>query len=217
MDDMQGWLAERQTVYSVLSSLYQDNIDQSSSILQKKMLLQQLLPSLIGTVLEEDAIKISKEMDHYQWKAEYQEVLGSDYQRLFTGPGHLWAPLWESFYCTTDKLLFGEPERAVRACYQAVGLEVSPHEPADHLALELAFMARLCVMAAADPQGLLQWLGKQDVFLQEHLLQWVPVWTREVLCNAQTEFCQGMAIITQEWLKRDVVEIAGILDGYARG
>mgnify|MGYP004517633831 CR=1 FL=1 len=105
--------------------------------------------------------------------------LASDHTRLFIGPGKLPASPWESVYACGEELVFQQSTLDVRAAYHAAGFAAAgyPHVPDDHIATELAFMAALCDEAetcasSGDMQGAKIALGRQAMFLAEHLGCW---------------------------------------------
>lgn len=205
MDDTgRQWLNERQAVYHLLALFYRGKICSGLDVLHDTGLLTQLAEILNHSLLTEGVAMVVGEITAAGDKEQYARVLMDDYRQLFTGPDHLLAPPWESVYLTKEKLLFGEPELAVRNFYHSAGLQVGKSEPADHLALELSFMARLCALAQANPEAI---LVKQQLFLNHHLLQWVPDWAADVTGNAQTAFWPGLAVITKSWLANDLREV----------
>ncbi|MEP7356512.1 MAG: molecular chaperone TorD family protein [Anaerolineales bacterium] len=131
------------------------------------------------------------------------DALQVDYNRLFAGPGHILAPLWESVHFSEERMLFQEQTSQVRHWYERFGLAPSSavREPEDHLGLELAFLAQLAAMGlkALDeqrPAEVDQLLAAQHQFLREHPLRWVPTWYGLVEQNARTEFWRAVAQLT---------------------
>jgi len=144
-----------------------------------------------------------------------------DYTRLFIGPYELPAPLWESAYCNEERLLFQKETLEVRRAYLKyffLPVEFGA-EADDHLGLELDFMVRLNDLALTeidnkDIKLLKQILTDQKLFLEEHLLRWVPSLCNDIINNAQTEFYQGMANLTRGFLTLDqkaLHELLGIV------
>jgi TorA maturation chaperone TorD len=108
--------------------------------------------------------------------------------------------------------MFGEPHFRVRELYRTCGLaSAAAQEPDDHLALELAFMARLCALSVAEPERITELLFLQRQFLSEHLVEWVPSWADDVSKNARTRFWRGLAALTQAWLKEELSELEEML------
>ena len=138
------------------------------------------------------------------------ETLRWDYTRMFIGPGKVPAPPWESIYRDADHLYFSQETQEVRNAYRKYNLMPKDlgHQPDDHLGLELDFLHKLCEMArekakSADEPGLAEILNDQKAFLDEHLLKWVPDWTRDVVKSAETDFYKGMAQLLEAYLKLD--------------
>jgi putative dimethyl sulfoxide reductase chaperone len=128
------------------------------------------------------------------------ESLERDYERLFVGPGPLLAPPYESVHLTNDRLLFDAPTFAVRAVYRTHGLSAPQlnREPDDHLGLELAFLAHLCLgtldaLELGDTRAVHALLHAQRAFLDDHLLRWGSNCLSAVAHHAETAFYRGVA------------------------
>jgi TorA maturation chaperone TorD len=147
------------------------------------------------------------------------ERLHWDYTRLFIGPVKPPAPPWESVYRDADHLHFSKETLDVRDAYRRYNLLPKDfgREPDDHIGLELDFMHKLCEKAKekaciGDETGLVEILKDQKAFLDEHLLKWVPDWTRDVVDNAETDFYRGMALMLEAFLPLDHEIIDELLD-----
>jgi TorA maturation chaperone TorD len=147
------------------------------------------------------------------------EILHWDYTRMFIGPGKVPAPPWESIYRDADHLYFSQETQEVRNTYRKYNLLPKDlgHQPDDHLGLELDFLHKLCEMArekakSADETGLMEILNDQKAFLDEHLLKWVPDWTRDVVKSAETDFYKGMAQLLEAYLNLDREMIEELLE-----
>jgi putative dimethyl sulfoxide reductase chaperone len=163
----------------------------------------------IGKYLEQPDILSRKSYEHLHW----------DYTRMFIGPGKVPAPPWESIYRDVEHLHFSEETLEVRNAYRKYNLVLKDfgHEPDDHLGLELDFLHKLSEMAgeraeSADETGLAEILKDQQVFLDEHLLKWVPDWTKDVVRSAETDFYKGMAQLLEAYLHFDRETIGELLD-----
>jgi TorA maturation chaperone TorD len=147
------------------------------------------------------------------------ERLHWDYTRMFIGPANLPAPPWESVYRDADHLHFSKETLDVRNAYRKYNLLSADfgREPDDHIGLELDFMHKLCEKAKekariADKTGLVEILKDQKAFLDEHLLRWVPDWTRDVVNSAETDFYRGMGLLLDAFLKLDCKLIEELMD-----
>lgn len=210
MDYMKHWLIERQTVYSLLALFYRSDLHIGLKFLRKEPILQRIAKAPENSAFAVGTRKMLSEMAEQRNDDAYEVLLREEYQRLFIGPGHLPAPPWESVYRTKEKLLFGDPEWTVRQFYHTFGLEVNMAEPADHLALELSFMARLCMPTRKNLRTISDLLAKQQKFLEDHLTQWVPDWANDVHSNAQTQFWRGLAGMTQGWIENDLFQLRNL-------
>lgn len=141
-----------------------------------------------------------------------------DYTRLFIGPDELPAPPWESAYCNEERLLFQKETLEVRGAYlkySFLPVEFGT-EADDHLGLELDFMFRLNELALTEIDNkdwklLKQILTDQKLFLEEHLLKWVPALCNDIVNDARTEFYRGMANLLRGFLTLDLKALNEIL------
>ena len=108
-------------------------------------------------------------------------TLNIEYTRLFVGPGNLPAPPWEMVYQTGRRELFQHGVLELREIYRSVGCEPAeaPHVSDDHLGIELDFMRFLCektllALEQDDKDATENLMSVQKMFLEKHLLVWVP-------------------------------------------
>ena len=163
----------------------------------------------IGKYLGKQDILSRKNCEHLHW----------DYTRMFIGPGKVPAPPWESIYRDVEHLHFSEETLEVRNAYRKYNLvhKNLGREPDDHIGLELDFLHKLSEMAkekaeSVDETGLAEILQDQMAFLDEHLLKWVPEWTKDVVRSADTEFYRGMAQLLEAYLHFDHETIGELLN-----
>jgi putative dimethyl sulfoxide reductase chaperone len=142
-----------------------------------------------------------------------------DYTRLFVGPGKVPAPPFESVYRDAAQLYFSPETLEVRQAYCKYNLLPAQvgREPDDHIGLELDFMEQLCAGArekakARDDKALAGILHDQLAFLDQHLLQWAPRWSEDVINGAHTNFYRGMAALLREFIELDRKIVAELLD-----
>ena len=133
--------------------------------------------------------------------------------RVFFGMGPRTAQKafpYESVYTSPDGLMMQEAYTQVRTLYHAARFAKDPAfpEPEDHLAVELAFMARLCEQAAGalragEGQAAEDLLGGQLAFLRDHLLRWIEPFAADACASAETGFYAHLATFTETYLKAD--------------
>ncbi|EHQ90788.1 TorD/DmsD family molecular chaperone [Desulfosporosinus youngiae] len=150
---------------------------------------------------------------------EVHDKLHWDYTRMFIGPYELPAPPWESAYLNKERLLFQEETINVRRAYLKYAFLPKDfgHEADDHLGLELDFMYQLSELAEAkvskqDIGGLVEVLRDQKAFLEDHLLKWVPEFSKQAARHAQTQFYEGMVKILAGFLELDLKALEELLD-----
>ncbi|ABR47531.1 cytoplasmic chaperone TorD family protein [Alkaliphilus metalliredigens QYMF] len=153
-----------------------------------------------------------------EFQDEEYEKLHWDFTKMFIGPNFLPAPPWESAYLNEDRLLFQEETLEVRKKYLKYYFlpKNYPHEPDDHIGLELDFMYRLSKLTIelAEKQNteeVIKVLNDQDTFLTEHLLQWIDRFTDDVIYHADTDFYKGMARVLKGYLELDRTIIKDLL------
>ncbi|MDR3565236.1 MAG: molecular chaperone TorD family protein [Negativicutes bacterium] len=142
-----------------------------------------------------------------------------DYTRLFIGPHAVPAPPWESAYCNEERLLFQKETIEVRKAYlkySFLPVEFGA-EADDHLGLELDFMFRLNELALTeidkqDSKLLREILADQKLFLEGHLLKWVPSLCTDIIKHAQTEYYRGMANLLKGFLILDLKALNELLE-----
>jgi TorA maturation chaperone TorD len=105
--------------------------------------------------------------------------LRGEYTKLFLGPAPLPSPPWESVHKSGEKLLLQKETLAVRIAYRRNGFisKAYPHEPDDHIGIELDFMYRLSAQTTErlevdDLEKMSSLIKEQQNFLDEHLLTW---------------------------------------------
>lgn len=117
----------------------------------------------------------------------------------------------ESVYTSEEHRVMDRARDEVRALYRAEGLEAADavRLGEDHIALELEFMQTLAARTAAcdeDAEGAAarrELAAKQARFLDEHLLNWTPVFADVMAETAQTGFYQGLAKLLVAHLRED--------------
>lgn len=138
------------------------------------------------------------------------DKLTSEYTTLMIGPNKLPAPPWESVYVTKERALFQESTLKVRRKYLEYQFLPAnyPHEADDHLAFELDFMAHLAklTLESFDDQNInniKKLLDDQKAFLEEHLLDWIGDFAKDIQESKTHHFYPQMAILTEQFLQTD--------------
>jgi TorA maturation chaperone TorD len=156
---------------------------------------------------DDDSVKGLKILIEYMKKYDDEAfpALLDNFNKLFIGPGHLFAPPWESVYKEQDKTIFGAATLEVRKRYKKFGIEINNlnKEPDDHIAYECAYLNYLCAGAASaeDSEDI-----KAEIidFTKEHPMTWVDEFTDLMLANSLTDFYKGIAYMLRGSFKETV-------------
>lgn len=110
---------------------------------EKELFIEQQVCENLATLLENFS---SEATDHARKMSSSlagmeETVLAVDYSALFLGPFELQAPPYGSVYLEKKREVMGKTTMEVLRLYQQAGLQVEEKEPADHIAIELEFMA----------------------------------------------------------------------------
>jgi len=135
--------------------------------------------------------------------------LASEFSYLFLGVGgsHA-APPYESAYVSESGALYQDSTVQTERVLERYGLNVRPDipEPADHIAFQLELMA---VMAereetiSDDTLALRMLRAEQKDFLENHLMNWVPKFSRDCSAGSPGGFYDGIARLTSKILEED--------------
>ncbi len=138
------------------------------------------------------------------------EALAVEHARLFAGLGESYgpAPPFESVHAGIPAQ--GDAVPSMVDAYRAAGFDRIdvPAVPQDHIAVELRFMALLAAQeSAARDASDIGWvralLTRQQQFLDNHLLSWVPTYCERVAAVAREPFFPAVAKLTAEALALD--------------
>jgi TorA maturation chaperone TorD len=149
--------------------------------------------------------------------------LKQEYMDIFVVPTGQYVTPFEDAYLR--KTAAGERAVAVRRMYLKAGAEkdLTFKKFPTHIGAELSFMGFLCereAVAIRSEKGGPPWDQKkrkatdsiryrelQIRFLQEHLNAWFPQLNRSIQAKAKSQFYRGLALITEEFLARDIVNL----------
>lgn len=133
------------------------------------------------------------------------EELAVEYARLFIGPRNPPAIPFASFYLSESRALMTDETIAVRKIYLANNMVVENlySTPDDHIAIELEFLAHLSgamieALVAGNSERTNELEKARELFIKEHMQQWIPSFV-EAIDNANPHpFYQGAAHILEE-------------------
>ena len=135
---------------------------------------------------------------------ELEELLW-EYTRLFIGPYKLPCPPWESVYTSPKRLMMQDAADQVLQLYREAGVNLdTPDIMPDHIGAELNFLALLLQKSQAETVGGELITTLTDNFLKDHLLKWLPDFTRDMENASETLFYRSLARVT-----RNLVDFIG--------
>lgn len=203
-------LQERSGLYSLLRSLYTYPL--GDTILNVVVTLD--LPP--GSPLTPWLSRMQERLRGSGLGPATLEALNVEMTRLLEGPGQTPAPPYASYYLHEGRLM-GPAAVAAQRAYLAwqVVPETGSKIPADHIALELGFLAHLAQVAAqaeSDADRLAA-LEASRQFLHRHLMPWLPQFCAALSEAAADPFFVGLAGFTRtavnedlQWLTKALVE-----------
>lgn len=139
----------------------------------------------------------------------------NDFHKLFIGPDKLWAIPWSSCYLDGDSL-FGPHAQAVEREFAKFGYEIPEghHEPSDHIAYEIQFLAELHKKAVEAwnvdgaeesggpvPEEALSHLREASDFKHRFLDGWTGEFLARVESKSRVDVYRGVAGMTRGYLE----------------
>jgi len=143
-------------------------------------------------------------------EAATAEALGLEFTRLFIGPGHH-ISAHESIFAEMDgntSNLWGRTTVEVKNFIETAGLDYQPEFTGipDHISVELEFMQKLTAWEAEkwtqqDRKSAEYSSSIQRMFLDQHLLCWLPQFCDAVMEQADSPFYRSMAELTRNYME----------------
>jgi putative dimethyl sulfoxide reductase chaperone len=188
---------ERAQVYDLLATIFRRPLDAA----QIKALGQ---PDML-TALAAVGMDSAAELDGAN-PADLREALAIDFTQIFHNPETKFMP-FEGLMLSRDTELLGGRARAVAQFMADVGYRVAPEsgEVADHIAIELSFLADLAsreadALEAGDDVLATRARQIQADFLDRHIGRWVDRFAKRVHSHSDTAFYPAMARMAAEFV-----------------
>lgn len=202
--------------YSLLSRLFRSEVDQ---------------PLLDALAQADFALDVDdSDLDEgYALMRKFQQNIGDstlvdlavDYVRTFIGTSRARSGAaypYESVYTSPLRMLMQEARDQVLGIYysEEVGRAPGSVDPEDHVAFELSFMEHLnrktlAFFEAGKQSEGVGYLLKQQKFLNDHLLNWVPTLCSDIPRFTRSDLYHGLAKVTRGFLRVDQDVIADLL------
>lgn len=146
--------------------------------------------------------------------------LAIDYARTFIGHGvngYSAAYPFESVYTSERRLMMQEARADVLRIFRENGFKRDKwNEGEDHIALELEFIQRMSLRVielfeAGDEEGAVENLQTQQSFVENHLLNWLPMLVADMQQFAKTDFYKGLGTLTLGYVREDYAVLGELL------
>ncbi|WP_177159658.1 TorD/DmsD family molecular chaperone [Anaerobranca gottschalkii] len=144
--------------------------------------------------------ELKQELD----KDNYLAQLAWEYNRLFFGPGKVLVPPYSALYINSYGHIMTNVTKQVKEAYKSWGFDLADDlkEPADHIAIELSFLANLYKLLEENKDQ------REAILLQisefkHHLKEWVPKFQMEIKKHKSLLFYEILAETVMELLLRD--------------
>lgn len=215
----------RQEMYAFLSRMYERELT-AELIRDLRKEGNRTSRMVILQMLGDEKLKKGFErMNNYLRKVagrdqdQVKTELAVEYANLFLGvKGKPMHPS-ESVYVSNEQSMYQEPRDRVLSAYWKAGVNKTKGftEPEDHIAIELQFMEYLCrktleALKRERYDEAMRDLEIQKEFVTDHLLNWVPMLTEDILGSAEVDFYKGVAEITDAFIRLDRVAIVTSLE-----
>lgn len=218
----------RENFYAFISRLFAKELDEESlkMITAAQKTVDFLASSQQTQELKEGSNLLREFVDQTKAlegtvKQDLLTGLAVEYADLFLGVQGRTEPLLicESAYLGKFRMYHGRPLSQVRYMYRMSGFEKREdfHEPEDHIAVELDFMANLCKqthlsLEEDNLEDALRYLKVQKEFLRDHLLKWVTDLCENLKMQAQSKLYKSLAYITNGFTSME----AQVVDEFAK-
>ena len=198
----------RSDIYGLLSTVFREE--------PAEALISELRGPRFTGAFSEMGVELGEKF-YSEPQSEVAEQLAFEFTRLFIGPGpHISAH--ESIFVEVDEGvggLWGEQTVAVKKFIETTGLSYDSGFTGipDHVSVELEFMRKLTAWEAekweeGDKKNAEYGLSVQLMFLEEHLLRWLPQFCDAVMTRTEIPFYRAMAELTKQYME---VERQGIV------
>lgn len=214
--DLVSLMRMRARTYGLLSRLFFKEVDKDALVELQGM----RFPTGTGNKTVDEGYHLLYDYLKGAWDDSITE-LAIDYVRTFIGHGvngYSAAYPYESVYTSERRLMMQEARAEVLQTLRENNLKRGNwNEGEDHIALELEFMQRMSLrvadaLEAGDEDSAVENLNTQRTFLQDHLLNWLPLLTNDMRLYARTMFYQGLAQLVLGYVEEDAAVLAELLD-----
>ncbi len=145
------------------------------------------------------------------------EEYAEEYTRLFLGPGKHISP-HESIHYERDDGDWGRHWGAstveVKKFVESLGLHYKETDTSipDHISVELELMQKIISKEKEawdkdSEKDVLHYLKIEKMFMEDHIMKWVPKFCDEITADAELSFYREMARLTKSFIQTDMEDI----------
>jgi TorA maturation chaperone TorD len=199
---------QRRTVYGFLAAVYRKELTPD--------MLRQIKSSPFKEVLSDMGIQLG---DEFFSKPENEliENLAIEYTRLFLGPGPHISP-HESIHYERDDgdwgRHWGGSTVEVKKFVESLGLKYKESDTSipDHISVELELMQKVIekerqAWKENNGKDALHYLKIEKMFMEDHLIKWIPEFCDKIIAEAELSFYREMARLTKDFMAIEKKEI----------
>ena len=202
----------RRNLYLMLSRAFREELNDKS--LSELHALQPDIEALATAAKEEHFVPGSKLFKQFVQKAPGSNTgrasliteLRAEFTRRFLTDSAKPSYPCESVYRTAHGLVMQWPWDQVRDTYRSESLLKAGNcpDPEDHISIEFEYMAHLIRKEQSSPASKqAELLSRQNEFLNNHLLTWIPDLCRELTESAPSPFYAALAQLTWGFLNME--------------
>jgi TorA maturation chaperone TorD len=191
----------RSSIYGLLATAFREEPSEA--------MIRELRTPPLSEVFSDLGVNFGEEFYNTP-EAELADTLGLEFTRLFIGPGsHISAH--ESVFAEQDSGmggLWGATTVKVKNFIETTGLDYKPEFSGvpDHVSVEFEFMQKLTESEAdkwyqQDKEGAEFCKTVQRKFIEEHLLNWIPLFCDVVVTKAEMPFYRTMSELMKNYLE----------------
>lgn len=209
--DMAELAGQRSAVFGFLARVFRKELTSS--------LIGRIKDPAFEQVLSDLGVNLGDKF-YTQAEEELLEDLAIEYTRLFLGPGKHISP-HESIHHERDDgkwgQLWGDSTVEVKKFVESLGLKYKESDTSipDHISVEMEMMQKLIereqqAWGEEKVEEALYCLKAERMFIDDHLIKWIPQFCNKVEAEAEMTFYSEMAKVTKDFI---VLE-QGSLDSY---
>jgi len=191
----------RSNIYGLLAAVFRQEPSEA--------LIKELRDPRLSGVFSDMGVELGETFSNLPESAA-AEALALEFTRLFIGPGHH-ISAHESIFAEMDgdtSSLWGKKTVEVKNFIETAGLDYEPEFTGipDHISVELEFMQKLTASEAEkwnqqDRKNAEYCATVQRMFLDQHLLCWLPQFCDAVMEQAELPFYRSMAELTRNYME----------------